>query len=277
MSGWILSPEQAHQKLRMGAILWDARDPQEAALEPLPGSHRVNWQQFSVISRDPQRPDRGLLLEDGSLQQQLRDLGVCNQIPVVVVGSPPGDGRLVWMLRTLGHPQAALVNGGYQALVESQPLPILAARIPGDFQICRTSTWWIQQQELQACLGQKELTLVDARTLIEFGGEILYGEARAGHLANAINLPIQDLIDPAGQLLSPQRLDQRLAQAQLKPDQPLIVYCSGGIRAAWLACVLVERGFQVRNYAGSMWEWSAGSPQDCPLSWVGGREGEIGP
>ncbi len=255
---WIVSAEQARQMLNDGATLWRARDPEDQA-DSIPGSYPVSWQQFSVVARDPEHPRRGCLLEDAQLEPQLRELGVCQDTPVVVVGSPPKDGRLVWMLRTLGHPQVAMVEGGYDG--DGPP----RQDRPGDFQIRWSAAWEIAKEELREQLGHPEMTLVDVRTPEEFAGGILYGESRPGRLPGALSFFYRHLLDESGSLLPREQMEQQLLQAGLHQDQPLIAYCSGGIRAAWFTCVLVDLGFKVRNYTGSMWEWSAGSAVDYPL------------
>ena len=41
---------------------------------------------------------------------------------------------------------------------------------------------------------------------------------------------------------------------------------SGGVRSAWLVVVLMDLSFaHARNYAGSMWEWSALPSDQYPL------------
>ncbi len=255
---WILSAEQARQVLNAGATLWEVRDPEDQA-GSMPGSYSVSWQQFSGVARDPDHPGRGCLLQDAELEPQLRGLGVCQNTPVVVVGSPPKDGRLVWMLRTLGHPQAAMVEAG-----DHGDLP-RGENGPGDFEIRRSAAWGIAKEELRETLGYSEVRLVDVRTPEEFAGQILYGESRPGRLPGALSFFYGNLLDQAGSLLPREQIEQQLLQAGICRDQPMIAYCSGGIRAAWFTCVLVDLGFEVRNYAGSMWEWSAGSAVDYPL------------
>ena len=48
-----------------------------------------------------------------------------------------------------------------------------------------------------------------------------------------------------------------LAEHGITPDTPLVVYCQGGGRSAFLALAPVHAGFRdVRNYFGSFGEWS---------------------
>ena len=48
-----------------------------------------------------------------------------------------------------------------------------------------------------------------------------------------------------------------LEERGVTSDQPVICYCTGGVRSSWLYVMLKLAGYQrVRNYPGSWWEWS---------------------
>ena len=41
-------------------------------------------------------------------------------------------------------------------------------------------------------------------------------------------------------------------------DRPVVTYCTGGVRSAFVAAALTSAGYvDVRNYAGSWWEYAA--------------------
>lgn len=263
---WILNPQAARDWIQAGATVWDARDEKD---EELPGSHTVSWPMFSVISQDPESPQAGLLLaDDAYLSTLLSYLGVRADRPLVVVGSPPGDGRLVWMLRTLGHAQAAFVDGGYLG-----PIPPIDPQ-RGSFQVRRDPSWWVSQDEVLSLLGSLAVDFLDVRTPEEFEGVVMYGESRRGHLPGALHLYYQDLVSTDQGCLWPRHvIDQQFKDLHLSPERPIIAYCTAGIRAAWVACVLQDLGYQVRNYAGSMREWSAQPAETHPLLWGGGSQG----
>ncbi|MEM9163078.1 MAG: rhodanese-like domain-containing protein [Cyanobacteria bacterium P01_F01_bin.4] len=265
---WIVSGAEAKQLIEQGATLLDARG-QGLIVRRLQGATAVSWQQFSP----KQAAIRGTLLnDDEQLTQQLQALGISTQTPVVVFANPPNgwgeDGRIVWMLRTLGHRRAVMVDGGFQALVNAQvPLQQGVSTVPeaGDFVVRRTPDWDIQQAELRAQLRADNLVIIDTREPREFAGRTPYGEQRGGHVPGAINLYFKDFLNKEGTLLPHQTLLTKLSEVGITPDTQVVVYCTGGIRSGWLASVLATLGFSVKNYAGSMWEWSAAPDPEYPL------------
>ena len=265
---WIVSATEAKQLIEQGATLLDARG-QGLINRRLQGAVGVNWRQFSAQDS----VTRGNLLDDNEqLTQRLQALGISEHTPVVVFANPPSgwgeEGRIVWMLRTLGHQQAVMVDGGFQALVKAnvpfQQRPSPPPK-PGDFVVKRSTAWDIRRDQLSNQLISGNLAIIDTREPREFAGKTPYGEQRGGHIPGAINLYFKDFLDKDGKLLSQHALSAKLSDGGITPDTPVVVYCTGGIRSGWLASVLVQMGFQVKNYAGSMWEWSAAPEKDYPL------------
>ena len=263
---WVVSGQEAKQLIEQGATVLDTR---KLALIRLQGAVYVDWKQFSP----EHKVTRGKLLEqDDLLTQRLQALGISKDKPVVVFANPPSgwgeDGRIVWMLRTLGHTQVAMVDGGFEALIAAN-IPVQSGRSQpperGNFVVSRNTTWEIQQEPLKARLGQDNIVVVDTREAREFGGQTPYGETRGGHVPGAVNLYFKELLDKEGRLLSPNDIRATLLEMGITPDTQVVVYCTGGIRSGWLASVLVTLGYQVQNYAGSMWEWSAGPAHQYPL------------
>jgi hypothetical protein len=91
----------------------------------------VDWRQFSRR----EAAMRGCLLaSDDALATQLQAIGVSQRTPVVVVADPHDpwgeDGRIVWMLRALGHgdrisqfcnPTVPLEEGGDRIWLQPSP------------------------------------------------------------------------------------------------------------------------------------------------------------
>ncbi|WP_299487665.1 rhodanese-like domain-containing protein [Acaryochloris sp. IP29b_bin.137] len=263
---WIVSASEAKTLIDQGATLLDARSNQWLGLNRLPGSVSVRWQDFS-----PQhKVSKGNLLDNNArLAQKLKKLKIAQNRPVVVFANPPRgwgeEGRIVWMLRTLGHQQVAMVDGGYTALVQVNPIPTTQPRI-GNFAIHRNVAWQMQQATLKASLKNANLVIIDTRTPKEYAGATPYGEQRPGHIPGAVSLHFRDLLTPQGMLLPQAEILAKLQRMGITRDKEIVAYCTGGIRSGWLTVVLTDLGFQVKNYAGSMWEWSAGSPQEYPLT-----------
>jgi len=263
---WIINAAQAKQLIAQGATVIDVRNIGAWFLGHIPGAVHVTWQQFSQPSSH-----RGKLIEDSSiLEGKLRAIGISNHKPVVVVGNPAHnfgeEGRIVWMLRTLGHSQAAFVDGGYDALINTG-IAIswgLTQVETGDFCVQRTATWEIQRDELKANLGNQ--ILIDTRTAKEYAGATPYGEQRGGHLLGARHFYFKELIDLKGNLLPKEQIMTSLAHLGIQAETPIVAYCTGGVRSAFFVAVLAHFGFtQVKNYAGSLWEWSASPATDYPL------------
>ncbi|NJK99912.1 MAG: sulfurtransferase [Spirulinaceae cyanobacterium SM2_1_0] len=261
---WIVSAVEAKALLQQGATLLDARPHPQA--RPLPGARVVRWQEFSQTASG-QRGE--LLTDDDVLTARLRELGVRGDRPVIVVGDPRRDwgedGRIVWMLRSLGHPQAVLVDGGYAALTATDRPQNLPVATPGDFTIARQADWSISQTEVRARLTQPGVVLLDTREAREYRGATPYGEQRGGHLPGAEHLYFQDLLADNGKLLPRDQIAVQLAQRGITAATEIVVYCTGGVRSAWLAVVLADLGYTVRNYAGSTWQWSAAPADSHPL------------
>ncbi|NER81014.1 MAG: sulfurtransferase, partial [Leptolyngbya sp. SIO1D8] len=140
-----------------------------------------------------------------------------------------------------------------------------ASPTPGDFVVKRNPTWDIQRDELKAQLGDDALVVIDTREPREFAGKTPYGEQRGGHIPGAVNLYFKDFIGDDGRLLAREDIIAKLQAVGVTSDRQIVVYCTGGIRSGWLTSVLVTLGFQVKNYAGSMWEWSAAPAAHYPL------------
>ncbi|MEG4119842.1 rhodanese-like domain-containing protein [Microcoleus sp. N9_B4] len=269
-NNWIVNADLAKQLLEQGSTLLDARAPILKWFCRLPPAIPVTWQEFSRSDF----PHKGKIIENNTvLTRKLQAIGICQDKPVIVVAdSVKGwgeDGRIVWMLRTLGHEKAVFVDGGYRALIKAGINRVKAANNPpktGDFVISRRSNWEIQRDELKAIFGNDNLVVIDAREPREYAGKTPYGEKRGGHIPGAVHLYYKQLMDKQGQLLDRGEIVAILQQKGVLQSNQIVIYCSGGIRSAWLNCVLTNVGFNAKNYAGSMWEWSASPADSYPLS-----------
>lgn len=263
---WIVDWEMAYAYLRQGATLLDARG--KTWTPRFSKVRRIQWQWFTPD--DPTQ--RGCLLnQDAQLTSLVQRLGITDA-PVVVVGDAHHgwgqEGRIVWMLRSLGHLAACWVDGGWAAL-PSQPIPQAPPSSRPSLPITRVPTWTIDRETLRHLItqtgGDRPWALIDVRTIAEYQGAILHGECRGGYLPRALHLDVRDCLTPQGYLRSAADIGDRLAQHGITRQHRIITYCTGGIRSAWMTTVLVQLGYTAQNYAGSMWEWSAGTAQDYPL------------
>ncbi len=96
----------------------------------------------------------------------------------------------------------------------------------------------LQTAELQSWLtnsGSKPVIIIDARRKEEF---------QVSHISGAKNIPY-NIKDPLKYLID------------IKPDNPIVVYCSVGYRSSILASKLQTLGFkEVHNMEGSIFKWA---------------------
>ncbi len=262
---WIVSGEQAKKILLQEATLLDTRSF-PILKGKIPGAKPIKWQDFSQASQ----PHRGKLLTDEEiLTKKLQKLGINKNKPVVVFGDPLDgwgeEGRIVWMLRTLGHNQTVLVDGGYQTLLAAGIEVKNQTQARGNFVVKLRKGWEVNREELKASLLKQNLVIVDTRELREYEGQTPYGEDRGGHIPGAVHLHYKELLGKDGKLRARKEVLSLLAAKGIKKDRLIVSYCTGGVRSAWFTVVLSDLGFQAKNYPGSMWEWSSFSADIYPL------------
>ncbi len=268
-SDWIINPQQAKSLISTGSSLLDARGSTWLPRESIKGAILVNWQDFSEEADS----EKGKLLKNSMiLAEKIRKLGISQDKPVVVFADSlygwGEDGRLVWMLRTLGHPKTVLVDGGYDALIKAG-LPTGKAENNasklGDFTPKRSEKWAINKEEVEKILSNPNWVIIDVREDREFKGKTPYGETREGHIPSAIHFYYRNLLDSKGHILPRHVIVNKFQALGISQRSPIVAYCTAGVRSAWFTSVLTDSGFTAKNYAGSMLEWSAAPSSDYPM------------
>lgn len=270
---WIVTASEAVDRLRGPArpppTVLDARSGASFLLGHVQGARRVDWADFTPS----ERRNRGKLLEDADrLEARLRELGVWRDRPVLVYGDPRRgwgeEGRIVWMLRSLGHDRTAMVDGGYEALKEAGA-SIARGRggrvAPGDFRVERTDAHTVGRDAVRQAMDDPDVVIVDTRERREYEGATPYGEPRGGHVPGAVHIHYRELLEDDGRLLPPARIREELEHRGVTRDVTVHAYCTGGVRSGWMVAVLEQLGYQAKNYAGSMWEWAGAPAETHPL------------
>ncbi|MGO1227322.1 MAG: sulfurtransferase [Brachybacterium sp.] len=185
----------------------------------------------------------------------LRRAGITEGSTVVAYDDSNGApaGRLVWMLRALGH-DAAVLSGGLDAWdgpLETTDVRPTAGDVPvRDWPASRIAT----ADEVAAGAA----LVIDARAAERYRGEVEPIDPRAGHIPGAVNLPFAENLDPEGRFLSPHQLRRRFEAAGVREDRETVVYCGSGVTATHDLLALERAGFtRVRLFPGSWSQWSA--------------------
>ena len=192
----------------------------EYAAAHIPGAGYLDW------STDIVDPDDEIPVQIATATQftaAMGRIGVGDEHLVIAYDTHPASTfatRLWWALRYYGHTRVAVLNGGF-AKWQREGRPVSSV-LPG-----------------------------------QYTGSVVRPGNRAGHIPGAINIPREDLVDPAtGTWRSTAELTTIFAG--LSPDRPIVAYCNGGVAAATVQFGLTMAGFPlVANYDGSWNEWSA--------------------
>ena len=224
--------------------------------------------QFADLERELSGPiskgvtGRHPLPQPTVLLERLRQWGLNNASEVVLYDDGPGAfaARAWWLLAWLGKRQGVyLLDGGLKAWREAglQLTRIQLSATPGDFQGQADASLLVSAKQLQQRLNSPDLTLLDARALPRFRGEVEPLDPVAGHIPGAQCAAFTDNLDSNGRFLPAEQLRQRFA-AQLKhrPASELVAYCGSGVTACHNLFALCLAGFPLAPlYAGSWSEW----------------------
>ena len=228
----------------------------------IPGAVHTTWHDYS----NPEAVAKGLLDPDVTrMEKKIRALGISNDSRVIIYSNPfdnwGDEGRMFWMLEYLGHRHLRILDGGWVKWVEERR-PFEHGRItpnPGAFTATVTTSTAIAKDELKGMLKQPhpDTIIVDARSLEEYLGKEVSGIPRAGHIPSAVHVAWNGFLNKDATVKDLTAIRAGLEEKGIQPDKKIVCYCTGGVRSAWLYFVLKLAGYQqVRNYAGSWWEWS---------------------
>jgi len=202
------------------------------------------------------------LPEPAQLLARLRVWGFNDHSTVVLYDDGPGTfaARAWWLLAWLGKREGVyLLDGGLRAWREadyelSQALPSPA---PGNVDGQPDPSLLVDASQLLQRLTDRQLTLLDARALPRFRGEVEPLDPVAGHIPGARCAPCTENLDSSGRFLPAAELRQRFA-AQLgeRPAGELVAYCGSGVTACHNLFALCLAGYPLAPlYAGSWSEW----------------------
>lgn len=185
-------------------------------------------------------------------------LGIARDDEVVVYDDAKGAvaARMWWMLRSIGHERARLLDGGLSAWEEAgKPL--------SDEQVSAAAKVYPPVERYEGVVGREDLAdrpLIDVRAHDRYRGEVEPIDPKAGHIPGAVNVPFSGNLGDHGRFLPPDEL--RLRYQSAPPDA--IVSCGSGVNACHSALAMVLAGRPMPDvYIGSFSDWAR---QDLPVS-----------
>ena len=222
----------------------------------------VDWTDISLLGEFGGE-ELGKLLSKENYQQIFSKLGITDESEVLVYGfTMPEQGfgdeaRVLYTFSYVGFDNVKFIDGGFKQV---EKLGFNKNYEPSSDRIdvsdvvrseAPQNDKAIYTEELLSKIGNPDVEIIDTRLEVEYNGRVIYGENKAGHIPGAISLPFNSLVDSNGFIKSRESLEKYITNKGLDKNKLQVTYCTTGVRASYVAVILEELGFKVRNYEPS--------------------------
>lgn len=239
------------------------------------GAVYLDWSTDLV---DEQSPVAFMLAGPGQFARAMEVRGIGDETVVVAYADRMGSGpyRLWWASRVYGHDNVRVLDGGWDKWmregrpVSTDPVTPRCARWTPRPPVALVAT----AEDVAAAAHDQSTLLLDSRAPEQYRGEFVWfetgqvpagadgiartprGEARAGHVPGAVNVPYDSLYRADLTMKSPGELRAVLNEAGVDRASKAITYCGCGISASALLFALTLAGVeQCALYDASWEEW----------------------
>ena len=198
------------------------------------------------------------------LAQLLQKHGLRDGMQVVVYDAQGAlfASHVWWMLRWLGHPQVAILDGGWQAWQQlggaEQSGADQAAQAASGLSIPEQPAMpTVNTDQVLKNLSTPVFTVLDARAAERYRGDVEPMDPVAGHIPDAINRSHVNNLGEQGRFKSPEQLRQEFtALLGQTPAEQIVHQCGSGITACHNLFAMELAGLPgSRIYPGSWSEW----------------------
>ena len=222
----------------------------------------VDWTDISLLDEFGGE-DLGKLLSKDNYREIFNILGIKEDTEVLVYGfTMPNQGfgdeaRVVYTFNYAGFDNVKIIDGGFDKV---EQLGLNKNYNPENDRINVSSVVREEAQdnkkaiftdELLSLVNSADVQIIDTRLEAEYNGRVIYGENKAGHIPGSISVPFNSLVDEDGFIKSREALEEYFVSKGLDKNKLQITYCTTGVRASYVAVILEELGYKVRNYEPS--------------------------
>lgn len=243
-------------------VRWYLADPEQGRLEyessHLPGARFVDLD-TDLSDAKAEGPGRHPLPAVQTFARTLGRLGIGPGHSVVAYDSSGGAiaSRLWWMLQSIGHGSAFVLDGGLPAW-EQAGFPLTAA-VPAVSQVQYSASGeWegvVNGEQVLSLLGHS--LILDARSEDRYRGENETIDPRAGHVPTARSAFFGDNLSPDGRFLSSGALGRRFGELGVGDHEVTVAYCGSGVTACHNLLAMHLAGLPGLLYEGSWSDWSS--------------------
>ena len=230
----------------------------------LKGAFAVNEDEWTTDSRHQAQLDNL-----GQWSGLIGRLGIGSRQRFVIVydnGALKFGSRIRFLLHHYGVDRAVLVNGGWPAIekliaagkLEGQPHRSVPLFQPYGAVVVEPPIPVATLANVLAAYRDPAYQIVDVRTPGEYtGSDNNPPVSTPGHIPGAINAPVEDLLDKAGNVPPNPELRAAFLKYGVDPKKRLIFYCYDGARSSLAATMAVRVGFPAVNlYYLSFLDWT---------------------
>lgn len=191
----------------------------------------------------------------------LNRLGITPDSHVVIYDDASGAfaSRMWWMLRSLGHENVQILDGGFTKAVTDK-FPIQSgeefAKSTSNYPPTNWNLPMVDMEGVKRVSNDEKSVLVDVREDFRYRGESEPIDLIAGHIPGAINIPFRTNLDENGLFLRPEKLAEKYEVLFQKHDE-VVFYCGSGVTACHGILAALLAGLPIAKlYVGSWSEWS---------------------